>query len=250
MPFSVEGARYIAIKKEVFIKPNAWLLALNYSDSTSKDTKLSIDEGTYIGRNAHIVSLKSIRIGKNVLMGDNVYIADNFHRFDKVDLPYKEQGVGFKSEVEIGDGTWLGENVCVISSKIGKQCIVGANSLVIHDVPDYCMVAGSPARIIRHTTTLNKVGKGPKIVMKLASKHLKFSWLPMLFLVLTAGSMVFIFRKEMLYFVFLFSSLFVIKNLYKRELLIFVQLLVLFLSLLTFNYLFASITSINTKVIG
>lgn len=149
MPFSVEGARYIAIKKEVFIKPNAWLLALNYSDSTSKDTKLSIDEGTYIGRNAHIVSLKSIRIGKNVLMGDNVYIADNFHRFDKVDLPYKEQGVGFKSEVEIGDGTWLGENVCVISSKIGKQCIVGANSLVIHDVPDYCMVAGSPARIIK-----------------------------------------------------------------------------------------------------
>ena len=88
--------------------------------------------------------------------------------------------------------------------------------------------------------------------MKLASKHLKFSWLPMLFLVLTAGSMVFIFfRKEMLYFVFfLFSSLFVIKNLYKRELLIFVQLLVLFLSLLTFNYLFASSPQSTQKLLA
>jgi len=155
IPFSVEGARYIAIKKEVFIKPNAWFLALNHSDSTSRDTKISIDEGTYIGRNAHIVSLKSIRIGKNVLIGDNVYIADNFHRFNRVDIPYKSQGIGFKAEVEIGDGTWLGENVCVISSKIGKQCIVGANSLVINDLPDYCMAVGSPARIIKkysHTT--------------------------------------------------------------------------------------------------
>ena len=155
MPFSVEGARYIAIKKEVFIKPNAWFLALNYSDSDSLDTKLFIGNNTYIGRNAHIVALKNIKIGKNVLMGDNVYIADNFHRFDKADIPYKDQGVGFKSAVEIGDGTWLGENVCVISSKIGRQCIVGANSLVIKDIPDYCMVAGSPARIIKkynHTT--------------------------------------------------------------------------------------------------
>ena len=156
MPFSVEGARYIVIKKEVFIKPNAWFLALNQFDSNSTDTKLSLGEGTYIGRNAHIVSLKSIRIGKNVLMGDNVYIADNFHRFDRVDLPYKEQGVGFKAEVEIGDGTWIGENVCIISSTIGKQCVVGANSLVINDVPDYSMVAGTPARVIKKYNHVTK----------------------------------------------------------------------------------------------
>jgi len=149
MPFCVEGARYISIKKEVYVKPNAWFLALNDPELKSSDIKLSIGDNTYIGRNAHIVALKSIRIGKSVLMGDNVYIADNYHRFDRIDLPFKDQGIGFKSEVEIGDGTWLGENVCVISSKIGKQCIVGANSVVLNDVPDYCMVVGSPARIIK-----------------------------------------------------------------------------------------------------
>jgi hypothetical protein len=78
--------------------------------------------------------------------------------------------------------------------------------------------------------------------MKIALKQLSLSWLPMLFLVLTAGSVLFVFfRKEMLYFAFfLFSSLFIVKHIYKRELLIFIQLLVLFLSLLLINFLFAS----------
>lgn len=149
MPFSVEGARFISVEQEVYVKPNAWFLAIDNANSSFSDPKLSIGEKTYIGRNAHIVALKSIKIEKNVLMGDNVYIADNFHRFDRVDLPYKDQGIGFKSEVIIGEGTWLGENVCVISSKIGKQCIVGANSVVLHDIPDYCMAVGSPAKVIK-----------------------------------------------------------------------------------------------------
>ena len=72
----------------------------------------------------------------------------------------------------------------------------------------------------------------------------------MLFLVLTAGSMLFIFfRKEMLYFAFfLFSTLFMVKNLYKRELLILVQLLILFLSLLTINFVFASTSQSTQKL--
>ena len=57
--------------------------------------------------NAHIVALKNIRIGKDVLIGDNVYIADNYHIFDRIDLPYKDQGIGFKSQVVVGDGTWV-----------------------------------------------------------------------------------------------------------------------------------------------
>ena len=86
--------------------------------------------------------------------------------------------------------------------------------------------------------------------MKIALKQLSLSWLPMLFLVLTAGSMLFVFfRKEMLYFVFfLFSSLFLAKHIYKRELLIFVQLLILFLSFLLINFLFATSTQSTQKL--
>ena len=89
-----------------------------------------------------------------------------------------------------------------------------------------------------------------RLIMKIASKSLDFSWISMLFLVLTAGSMIFVFfRKEMLYFAFfLFFFLFFIKNLYKRELLIFVQLLILFLSMLLLNFLFATTSQSTQKL--
>jgi len=151
MPFSVNGAKYISIDNQVFVKQNAWFLALeNKGEGESlKSPKICIGKKTYIGRNAHFVALKKIEIGDEVLMGDNVYIADNFHQFKNGREPYKNQGVGFKKEVKIGQGTWLGENVCVISAHIGKQCVIGANSVVLHDIPDYSIAVGSPAKVIR-----------------------------------------------------------------------------------------------------
>ena len=53
------------------------------------------------------------------------------------------------NHVEIGDGTWIGENVCILGVKIGKNCVIGANSVVTKDIPDYSVVVGSPAVIIK-----------------------------------------------------------------------------------------------------
>ena len=148
MPFSINGAKYMSIDSEVFIKPNSWLLAIDNQESSTTE-KLTIGSKTYIGRNVHIVALKGVHISKDVLISDNVYLADNYHHFENGNMPYKDQGVGFKKEVKIGQGTWLGENVCVLSSHIGKQCIIGANSVVTKDIPDYSMAVGSPAKVIK-----------------------------------------------------------------------------------------------------
>ena len=51
--------------------------------------------------------------------------------------------------ITISDGAWLGENVCIIGANIGKNVVVGANSVVTHDIPDYCVAVGSPAYIIK-----------------------------------------------------------------------------------------------------
>ena len=54
-----------------------------------------------------------------------------------------------EQEVQIGEGSWLGENVCVMGVSIGKHCVVGANSVVTKDFPDYCVIVGAPAKIIK-----------------------------------------------------------------------------------------------------
>ena len=55
-------------------------------------------------------------------------------------------------------GAWLGENVCVIGAKIGKQSIIAANS-VVTDIPDYCIAAGSPARLLSSLILQASLGK-------------------------------------------------------------------------------------------
>jgi acetyltransferase-like isoleucine patch superfamily enzyme len=51
--------------------------------------------------------------------------------------------------VRIGSGAWLGENVCVIGANVGRNSVVGANSVVMSDIPDFCVAVGAPARVIR-----------------------------------------------------------------------------------------------------
>ena len=60
-----------------------------------------------------------------------------------------KQGVGSLSPVVIGEGSWLGENVCVCGAKVGKHCVIGANSVVTTDIPDYCVAVGSPAKVVK-----------------------------------------------------------------------------------------------------
>lgn len=110
---------------------------------------ISIGDNCYIGNFAHIVATKSITIENNVLIADRVYISDNLHNYERIDIPVKEQPLRQMETVIIGEGSWIGENVCVIGAKIGKHCIVGANSVVTGDIPDGCVAAGIPARIIR-----------------------------------------------------------------------------------------------------
>ena len=66
--------------------------------------------------------------------------------------PIKGQGIDMKPDAHIiiDEGTWLGTKVTVVGKvHIGKHCIIGANSVVTKDIPDYCVVAGIPARIIK-----------------------------------------------------------------------------------------------------
>jgi acetyltransferase-like isoleucine patch superfamily enzyme len=59
------------------------------------------------------------------------------------------QGISFKNNVYIGDGAWIGENVSIIGAKIGKNSIVGSNSVVLNDVEDFSIAVGSPAKVIK-----------------------------------------------------------------------------------------------------
>ncbi len=72
------------------------------------------------------------------------------HYFDDIETPIKDQGGEFE-KITIGEDCWIG-NGALIMANIGKKCVIGAGSVVTHDVPDYSIVAGNPAKVIKKRT--------------------------------------------------------------------------------------------------
>ena len=143
----LDGQARIFIGTKVYINDRGWLACVPLTGDTS--AKLIIGDETYIGRFCHIYTTSKIEIGKKVLMADKVYISDNLHSYENIELPVIDQPIKQTNPVIIHDGAWLGENVCVIGASVGKNSVIGANSIVTKDIPDYCVAIGSPAAIIK-----------------------------------------------------------------------------------------------------
>lgn len=146
-PLKICGKSNIKLGNNVTIEFNTWLAAIPLV--RGRKCILEIGDGTKIGHFNHIYATKKICIGKKVLTADKVYISDNLHGYEDINKPIIDQPIKQLKEVIIDDGTWIGENVCVIGAKVGKNCVIGANSVVTKDIPDYCIAVGAPAKIIK-----------------------------------------------------------------------------------------------------
>lgn len=146
-PFRIDSGKGISIGKKTVIQRGAWLYCCGVDGA--QPASLSIGEGCVFGYNNHITAVGKVVIGNSVLTANNVYISDNIHGYEDINLPIMHQPVLFKREVVIGDGSWIGENACIIGVHIGKNCVIGANAVVTSDIPDYSVAVGVPAVVIK-----------------------------------------------------------------------------------------------------
>lgn len=123
--------------------------------------RIKIGDSCFIGENTRIYSAKYIKIGDRVQIGHGCNIFDsNIHSLDPGER-HKEyiQNItgglvklfGLRErEVFIEDDAWLGASVIVLKGvTIGKGAIVGAGAVVTNSIPDYSVVVGNPARVVR-----------------------------------------------------------------------------------------------------
>jgi acetyltransferase-like isoleucine patch superfamily enzyme len=146
-PLRIDGSKNISIGKGVTVAYKTWLAALPLTGE--KKCELIIKDGAIIGHFNHIYATKSIIIEENALTADRVYISDNLHDYTDPKVPIRKQKIIQKDPVVIGAGSWLGEHVCVIGASVGRNSVVGANSVVTKSIPDYCVAVGAPAKIIK-----------------------------------------------------------------------------------------------------
>lgn len=114
---------------------------------------IEIGEGCLINHNNVLQAGKvdgKIRIGNYVHTGANVMIIAFNHAFDTRDIPTIKQDY-YDADVTIGDDVWIGGGTIILAGvNIGKGAIIAAGAVVNSDVPDYAIVGGVPAKIIKY----------------------------------------------------------------------------------------------------
>jgi maltose O-acetyltransferase len=103
-----------------------------------------------IGANFKCLNRK-VTIGNYLMMAEDVLFLGGNHSYDDTETPMMFQGGTTKTELVIADDVWIGARVIVLPGckHIGKGAIIGAGSVVTKDVPDYAIVGGNPARVIK-----------------------------------------------------------------------------------------------------
>jgi acetyltransferase-like isoleucine patch superfamily enzyme len=153
-PMRLRNVHNIHIGQNVTINKYAFLLTLQEDESVVP--QMSIGDGCVIGHMNHITCIRELEIGENVLTADRVFISDHSHTFSDTTVPILKQPIESKGKVRIGSGTWIGENAVVLSCNIGKNCVIGANTVVLSDIEDYCVAVGAPARVIRRWNPISR----------------------------------------------------------------------------------------------
>ncbi len=109
--------------------------------------------GTEVALGAGFKSLNRIvTIGNYLMMGEDVLFLGGSHHFESLEIPMGHQGGGGKTELKINDDVWIGARVIILPGckRIGTGSIIGAGSVVTKDVPDFAIVGGNPAKVIKY----------------------------------------------------------------------------------------------------
>ena len=133
-------------------------------DETHQCQKLNVEKGAYFGSGKNFMVGNEVGLGKNfrslnrivtiddyLMMGEDVLFLGSGHKFDRTDIPMGHQGNMDPTPLFIAGDVWIGARTIVLPGckRIGHGAIIGAGSVVTRDVPDWAIVGGNPARIIR-----------------------------------------------------------------------------------------------------
>lgn len=111
--------------------------------------ELTVGAGSYVGVGCTLVAHDKITIGPDALIAAYVTIRDQDHRIDRFDMPYRKQGL-VAAPICIGRNVWIGTKATVLRGcSIGENCVLGANTVVTHDIDSNSVVVGVPARLLR-----------------------------------------------------------------------------------------------------
>jgi acetyltransferase-like isoleucine patch superfamily enzyme len=145
-------ASYIKIGDSVLFDRDVWLNIPVAPDGG--EPAIQFDEGCKVGRRCVISARNRIHFERDVIFAPSVLVMDHNHAFDDVTAPISHQGITTGGTIRIEEGCWIGFGAAIVCGKgelvIGKNSVIGANSVVTRSIPPHSVVSGNPGRVVKH----------------------------------------------------------------------------------------------------
>lgn len=148
-PMKITGKDKIFLGENVRISFGARIECISNWNKSNFKSSIVIDDNTSFEQFVHITSAGKIIIGHDCVFSSRVLITNIDHDYHYINKNVLEQPL-IVNDVKIGDYCFIGMDVKIFPGvKIGNNVIVGANSIVLNDLPDYTVCVGTPAKPIK-----------------------------------------------------------------------------------------------------
>lgn len=149
----IYGQDKIVVLNNVFIGGGTALTAF-CNDGDVGRVRIKIGDDCMIGNDCHITALCGIAIGNGLRTGKSILISDNSHGnpsdMEHLSMQPNSRPLYSKGPIVIGKNVWIGEKAVILGNvSIGDGAIIGANTVVTHDIPPYSVAVGCPAKVIK-----------------------------------------------------------------------------------------------------
>ncbi len=133
----------LEVGEDTLLEPGVWITAPGAA-------RVVIGRGCFLNLGVMVASSELVEIGDHCMLANGCFVSDSSHRFDDPVRPVPWQGFVSKGPTRLGENVWCGAHVVVTSGvTIGERCVIGANSVVTHDIPPFSIAAGAPAKVLR-----------------------------------------------------------------------------------------------------
>lgn len=155
---TIHYGNHISLGNRVYLEKNVTLKFLDeFIENNHRIPNLIIEDQTYIGTGSIIGAAKLIHIKKKVLIGPYCYIGDHDHEYHNINIPIDDQGYTNVKKIIIEEGVWIAANSTICSGvTIGKNSVIGANSVVKNNIPPFSLAVGSPAKVVKQYNSMSK----------------------------------------------------------------------------------------------
>ena len=148
-PLMLNGKKYISLGNNVNFREGARIECVDKWLDKKFEPSIIVGDNTVFEQHIHLTTAGTIEIGKNCSILARTMITSIEHDYSKINIPILKQKINV-SNVKIGDNCFIGMDVKIFPGvSIGDNVIIGANSIVMCDLPSYTVAVGTPAKVIK-----------------------------------------------------------------------------------------------------